>query len=305
MRKRWLSLLLVLLLLGTLVGCRDKELYSGSGPCIYYQNLAEDNLVKVSYEFPADTAAAVKKALADLTKQTTTKDYKSVFAEDLKVEKYEVVKSHVSLYLSPQYERLSRARRLLLQAAVVGTLTQIPAIASVEFFVNGKPLADSTGAPRGALYASDFVQNIGSSIHSTQEAGLVLYFANAAGTKLVPAEKTVRYNSNASVEKLVVDQLLKGPSAKNQLATLPEDATVLNVTVKERICYVNFSDTFNNSLLKINPELTIYSIVNSLVSLPQIDKVQISIDGSSDTRYQSIVDLSKPLTENKEIVESK
>ena len=84
---------------------------------------------------------------------------------------------------------------------------------------------------------------------------------------------------------------------------MPPETKLLGVTVKDGICYVNFDEGFQIAGYTINPELSIYSIVNSILENSSASQVQISINGKTDVMFQNTVDLSKPLTANKEFVE--
>ena len=53
------------------------------------------------------------------------------------------------------------------------------------------------------------------------------------------------------------------------------------------------------------PEVTIYSIVNSIIANGNAAKVQILIEGTSDAVFMNSIDLSKPLEWNADILEEK
>ena len=55
----------------------------------------------------------------------------------------------------------------------------------------------------------------------------------------------------------------------------------LSVTIKDGICYVNFDSTFLTGAYDVLPEVTVYSIVNSLVGGTEAQKVQITINGEN------------------------
>lgn len=113
----------------------------------------------------------------------------------------------------------------------------------------------------------------------------------------------MRYNSNMSVEKLVVEQLIKGPSMQEHQPVLPPETKLLGISVKDGICYVNFDDQFQSSVYGVNPELAIYSLVNSIVEAGNASQVQISVNGETDMKYQGVIDLSKPLSRNLDLEE--
>ena len=72
-------------------------------------------------------------------------------------------------------------------------------------------------------------------------------------------------------------------------------AALLSVTIKEGTCYVNFDSEFLNSVYDVRPEITIYSIVNSLLEGTNAGNVQIMVNGEKNVAYQETVDLSQPI----------
>ncbi len=125
----------------------------------------------------------------------------------------------------------------------------------------------------------------GSTLHTYQSVDLELYFANSEGDKLVTETEHVRYNSNTLKEKLIVEELMKGPFAETHKKVIPMDTVLLGVSVKDDICYVNFDNGFLN-MTDIQPEVTIYSIVNSIIRGGSASKVQILVNGDSNLKYQ-------------------
>ena len=105
-----------------------------------------------------------------------------------------------------------------------------------------------------------------------------------------------------SREKLIVEKLMQGPSGSDAYPTINPDANLLSVTIKDGICYVNFDSTFLTGAYDVLPEVTIYSIVNSLIEGTEAQQVQITINGEADAKYMEAVDLSQPLEEKEELV---
>ena len=77
---------------------------------------------------------------------------------------------------------------------------------------------------------------------------------------------------------------------------------MLNVTVKDGICYVNFNSAFLTQPYSVSAEATIYSIVNSLSELTGVNKVQISIEGDSSVIYKETISLTTPFERNLDLV---
>ncbi|MCC6095151.1 MAG: GerMN domain-containing protein, partial [Eubacterium sp.] len=124
------------------------------------------------------------------------------------------------------------------------------------------------------------------------------------GSKLVPETREVYYSSNEPIEMAVVQELIQGPSQNGHYPVFSTDTQVLSVTSQEGVCYVNFDDSVQNSILSISEEIPIYAIVNSLAETCHIKKVQFLIDGESDTVFRNSMDLGVQYTENKDLVAS-
>ena len=196
-------------------------------------------------------------------------------------------------------------RRLLLRASVVRTLTQLDSISYVTFTVNSIPLVDSDDEIVGSMGADDFVENPGEQINTSVKETLTLYFADKDGTGLEKQTRVIHYSSNIALEKLVVEQLIEGPKGSKLKATLPGTTKLINVSVADRICYLNFDSSFRNTIdNKLTEDVVLYSIVNSLTSLPTVDKVQISLDGENDGMLLYNYKLSDMYEFNKDIVDS-
>ena len=134
---------------------------------------------------------------------------------------------------------------------------------------------------------------------------LKLYFANADGTMLIATNRTMAYNTNISMEKLVVEQLLSGPAsdvADVVYPTINPNTKVLSISVKDGICYVNFDENFLTQIYSVSSDVAIYSIVNSLAELTQVNKVQISVNGETNIMFRESVSLSTIFERNLDLV---
>ncbi|WP_243765613.1 GerMN domain-containing protein [Extibacter sp. GGCC_0201] len=304
MRKKCMKCLCILLIAMLLPGCGRGRKPEISGTCIYYVSAEGTRLVKEAYDIKGDGAEAeVEAVLDDMQKEPEDEDCRSAFPEGIRAEDWKLDKGRLDLYFNESYKDIDTSSEILLRAAVVQSLVQIAGVDYVNFYIGGAPLTDNEGDEVGYMHAEDFVQNTGSSLHSYQLANLHLYYADKKGDKLGEEEVSVRYNSNMSIEKLVVEQLIKGPSMQEHQAALPPETKLLGISVKDGICYVNFDDQFQSAVYGINPELAIYSLVNSIVEAGNASQVQISVNGETDVKYQGVIDLGKPLSRNLDLEE--
>lgn len=305
MKKMKIAVLCLCVCLVFLGGCgRHKKSEESIETCIYYLNADGTGIIEEPYEIQGkEKKDQIENILKKMQQKPDSIDYKSVFPKGVHIEKWEVHNQGLKVWFNKNYSELDISTEVLLRAAVVKAFTQIEGIEYMEFYVEDKPITDRSGNEIGYMRGEDFIQNTGTSLHSYQLGNLNLYFANEKGDALVKEEVSVRYNSNTSAAKLIVEQLMKGPKGKGAHPTIPAGTKLLGVSVKDGICYVNFDEGFQNAEYRIDPKITIYSIVNSIVSGGEAEKVQILINGETNVRYQGTVNLSKPLSVNTELVE--
>lgn len=305
-RKRCYTIVCILLCLSLLAGCRKGKEPEEGESFICYVNTEDTALVKEKYEMKGENAEEkVQNLLNAMQKEPDSIEYKSVFPEKLKIQDWTLSDKKLDIHFNSTYEKMSAAKEVLLKAAVVQTLSQLSEVEYVCFFIENSPLTDNLGKEVGYMRAEDFVQNTGSLLYSYQVGELKLYFANEQGNALITENISVRYNSNTSIEKLIVEQLLKGPSREGLYPVIPPETKVLGVSVKDNVCYVNLDEGFLNNTYTIDPKITIYAIVNSIVDGGASSQVQILVNGESDITYMGTVDLSKPLSRDQNLVEEK
>lgn len=300
-KMKYIVLSLVLCIL--LAGCGRDEEREVEGTGIYYLNTEGTGLVKEKYSIKGDSAEEkIELLLEEMQKQTDCIDYVSPFPEDVQIENWEIKKNMLDIYFNVNYNKMESATEVLLRAAVIQTLTQVPEVEYIAFYAAGQPIMDDGGKEIGYQSEEDFVQNIGFTLHSYQKGELKLYFADQEGQKLVSEKVNVRYNSNMSVEKLIVEELIEGPMSSDLKPTFSNKTKVLGVSVKDGICYVNFDEDFLMNTVALDPNVTIYSLVNSIVEGGVATKVQILVNGETNVKYHETVDLSQPFSRNLEMI---
>ncbi len=290
--KKKIGVLLAILFCVLQCACGVQD--NTAGMYVYYLNADGNALLQETYP-----KTNVEGALEKLKSH-------SVLPKEVEVEKYKLSTGYLDIYFNSAYAELSKSTEVLVRAAIVQTMVQIDNVSFVSFYVDGQALTDSDGNAIGMMRAEDFVQSTGSSMESYQTTDLTLYFANKDGKQLSSSKKTeIRYNVNTSIERLVVEQLIKGTSASGTQSTVPKSTKILGVSVKEGICYVNLDSKFVTDSYDISPEVVIYSIVNSIIENGSVTKVQILIDGASDVVFKNTIDLSRPLEWNATLLEVK
>jgi len=202
------------------------------------------------------------------------------------------------IYFDQTYQSLTSTNEILFRASLVKTLIQVPTVKYVEFYVKNEPLTDSEGSEVGYMNAETFVDNTGGETTYYQTTRIPLYFTDASGKKLVKTTVDVVYDGTISLERLVVEQLIKGPGVIDGLPegtyypTLPDNITVVKTTTSDGICYVDLSEEFLTKRAEVSEDAALYSIVNSLCDLPNIKEVEFRINGSSQKYFDGVVSLN-------------
>jgi germination protein M len=253
----------------------------------------------------------VQEVIAQLLEQLKSapqdSSYRSAIPEDVTLKSFSCEEEQVVLDFDQTYQNLSPAREVLTRAAIVRTLCQVPEVNYVSFSVEGEPLLNQSGNPVGMMTQEQFIDNAGTEINAYEKVSLTLYFADESGTGLQAHTVECVYNSNISLDKLVVEQLVEGPedggSAENGYATMAPGTQIISVTTRDNVCYVNLGEDFMSAQGSVTPEVTIYSIVNSLAELSTVNKVQILINGDMNLVYKETIPLSQVFERNLEIID--
>lgn len=288
-KRRWIYILMVFLFL--LGGCNRKKEAEESEYAVYYLDRNENHINAVAYEAEAeksDREALVYELLEQMQIQTETIECIPAIA-GFTVKECFFHESQITLNLSEEYEMLAAPKEVLVRAAIVKTLTQVEGVELVVIQVNGKSLLDASGNTVGVMSKDTFIDNTGEDMKKYEEVTLTLYFANTTGDKLIEVKRTMRYNTNIALEKLVVEQLVYGPvdkKGKNNsttiLSALNPETKIIGVNIKDGICYVNLDNSFLTLPGNVTADVVIYSLVNSLTELPGVLKVQLAVNGETE-----------------------
>ncbi|MBE5911907.1 GerMN domain-containing protein [Pseudobutyrivibrio sp.] len=302
--KKILSFALILILALSTVACGKKG--EDDSAKIYYVNTDKDGVTAVDYEYKAeDTNGQITEALNMLAADTDSFDYMSTIPAGVNVEHWELDDTSFSLYLEGDYEALDPITEILVRAGIVKTLTQIDGVDSISLYVNNAPFADSNGEAVGAMTADTFIDDFGQETDALLSTNLTLYFSSADGMSLVSETRNVYYSRNVALEKVVMEQLLKGPDSSELLSTLPTGTKVNSISVSDNgVCIINFDGTLETAITGVTENVTLYSIVNSLTELDSIKQVQILVNGEAPHLSNLEVDLTSPIDRNEDIINS-
>lgn len=197
--------------------------------------------------------------------------------------------STLMLNVDKAYKELPVTTEVLVRAALVRTFTQIKAVSYVMINVEGEQLYDNAGEPVGRMNGEQFILSDGNAIHTHELAKVRLYFAGESGSDLIAAYREKHYATNVSLERLVVEELIAGPGgqAEGLYPSVNPNTKIINIITKDGICYVNLDENFLMVVNNVSTDVSIYAVVNSLVELSNVTKVQVLVNGQVPPGYQS------------------
>jgi germination protein M len=277
--KKTVSFLLVLLIMISLAACNNNNKASVETieVSVYYIDTKTSALVSEPYQLISkERDEQIKELLYMLKLNPENLLHKSAFPEVVTVKEFTFNEdSSLTINFEPNYSELPGIDEVLCRAAIVKTLSQIADVEYIQFAVNGQPLMDPNGKLVGIMTKDDFIDNTGT------ETKIKLYFANATGDGLVEYVTDITYTGSGSLEELVLKELMKGPTEIGMYPTIPAGTDLLQVEMKEGVCYLDFNGKFMEKIPKLKDEIAIYSVVNTLIELPYISKVQFLINGEA------------------------
>jgi len=139
-----------------------------------------------------------------------------------------------------------------------------------------------------------------------------LYFSDEDGTRLVREIRYVDMNEakqgTEQLASLLVKELVKGPSKTALKPTIPEGASLRSpVKLENRTAIVDMTKEFvdNHPGGKEAEEMTIFSIVNTLTELKDIEKVKFQINGKTQSEFKGGFRFDNEFPRNEALIDRK
>lgn len=280
------------LALVTACGSSREAVAEGSVP-VYYLNKDQTTIVSESYQPDAvllreeEADALIADLLERMAAPEDAANHAAAITEGM-VQSWSLEEGNLTIDLSADYGRLSGTQEILVRAALVNTMAEVRGVDGVAITADGEALRDADGEEIGSRSAEDYIFSSDSELRAYERVRLHLYFADESGTRLVDTYRTVVYNSNIAQERLVVEEVLKGPNTDVVYPTIDGNTQILSVTTRDGICYVNLDRSFLTDPYDVTSKVAVYSLVNSLTELSSVDSVQISVEGSTQASFMDI-----------------
>ena len=308
MKKLFSAVLALVLACSLLTGCtvetQEEKVDSGSNQYyLYYVNKDETKVVKERYQLEQESAEFMLQDFTGiLNAQEGSGDNLALLPSGVQLVTYRLNESLLELEFNSDYSKMSRAREILVRAGVARTFLQIPGVTGIKIFIESEELKDSKGQAVGVIDGNTFVEMWGSDKDAYRYDTFTLYFSDKTGEHLVAEQRNVYYKRILPRERVILEQLAKGPMVKGHYPTIPQETEILGVEVSDDVCYVDFSSAFSDSGIDIPVNTMIYSVVNSLLDTASADKVQISVEGDTEATLSDGTSLYSLFSKNTDLV---
>jgi len=262
---------------------------------VYYLNLEGNNLVKRDINIENIEKNKILNFLINkVIENPNEDDIRSAVRTGTKCIWIKQDKKMVSVNLSKEFYNEQNISDILSVGAIVKTLCSLDSVDSVSIFIESNPITNAEGEEMGVLKDTDFVFDA-DSLESDEEY-ITLYFSDENGEKLVSEIRKIKVPKGEVMEKLIVSELIEGPKSNNIFQVIPSGTKILSVETKEGVCFVNLSkEVITKHPGGVSAEtMTVYSIVNSLTELANVNKVQILIDGEIHEVFNHIL-INEPI----------
>lgn len=125
---------------------------------------------------------------------------------------------------------------------------------------------------------------------------LTLYFSDQDATELRAERRNVPHTNDPA--RTAMEELLAGARTPGLVSLIPAGTKLKSFSVQQGIAYVDLSGDILNTPNRgsTSENLIIASIVNTLTEFPNIEKVQLLIEGKEQETLYGHMDLSQPFT---------
>ncbi len=125
-----------------------------------------------------------------------------------------------------------------------------------------------------------------------EDEDIILYYSDNQGTGLHRETRTVSYD-DAHNPEAVLKELFKGTQNTTYTNVIPDTVIINSCSLKNGVCTVDLSVEFIEIQGTAAQEMAMYSIVNTLCEMEEVDKVQYLIDGEKVELF-GYFDLASP-----------
>ncbi len=272
---------------------------------VYYLNSSKLGIEPVTKRYDSslskeDIIAAVYKVFSD-SQQSSKSTLVSAKPENVEIQNYNLDdQGLLTVSFSPEYKDLTNIEEINFKAAFVWTFTDLEFIKKIKFEIDGYPYTTANTTVIDYFDRTNVIVEPTIALDIAVQREIVLYYGIQSDDQklyLTSEPRTATTQEGVAIEEVIVSELIKGSEDGNK-SLIPSDVRIRQVKRENSICFIDLDESFlKGNLTEREQKLRVYSLVNSLTELSNVDKVQILINAKKTKGFDAI-DISKPLKRN-------
>ena len=302
--KKIISLLMAVLLMMGVCACSDKGNnmieYEAE---IYYADVGKNSLSAEKVKVKVNTINELYDAvLSKMLEGPVSQSLMPVIPAGTKVLGVELKDKLLTIDFSKEIYVENESESILIRTSILRTMTAMNEITAVELLVEGEKMKNTYGEEIGILNQEDIVYD--TELEIEEKKYVKLYFSDLKSENLIAEAREITVSPKETMEMRIIKELLKGPVNPNLMKTIPGETKILSVETKEGVCFVNLSQEFKSRHTggSAGEMMTVYSIVNSLTELENVDKVQFLVEGQKLEVFIHMI-FNEPFVRDPELIQ--
>ncbi len=285
MIKRFFAVLLVVSVLMGVAAC-DKQNKKATEPLsVYYVNSGKyeeggEYIEAVEYEISSGDDL-VNNALEYLSNPPAESGFTSALIKGTRIYSYALEGDSIDVALSPAYLLLNDFEKSVVKCCITLTLCGIGEIESVNIYVDEKLVEERLDVSMMIIADTDT---------NELEKRISLYFPETNLNFLQTEYRVLTVGRDTLLAEYVVEELINSTQTEGLVGSMPMGTKLISAEMKNRVCTINLSEEFvtNRPESASGQRMTVYSIVNSLTNLDNIEKVRFLVEGKQSNAYEYI-----------------
>lgn len=277
--KKIILIFLSLFLMVSVSSCGFKNSNAEYEAEIYYANSEKTQLLAEKRNVSTKGKEVYEAVMEEMLKAPKSQALNKVIPDHAQILGVERKGENLKIDFTKEIYTENETENILIRTAILRTMTSIDGIESIELWVEGEPMRNALGKLIGILNKEDIVYDTNPDLG--EKKYIKLYFSDKDAQSLVAESREIDNTQKDTLEMRVIKELLKGPVNSSLVKTIPQETKILSVETKEGVCFVNLSQDFiaKHPGGSAGEMMTIYSVVNSLTELEEVEKVQFLVEG--------------------------
>ncbi len=287
--KRILSLLLCFALALPLFGCAGQSGQTARVPGNFYYRRTEtaygttDGVISSEVRELDGISSDVDALLAAYFSGPESGELESPFPRDSQVHAWELSGQTLSLTMNESFSALTGVELSIACVCVAKTFLGLLPITQVRFQAESGLL----GGEKAVTLSEESISLYDDSLTQSRTE-FTVYYTDRQRRYLIAQEITVNLATEDDLIACLIEAMMTPPEGSNLYSALPSETQLLDYSVDDGLCTVNFSPEFERSgWSRVEAQrLTLLSVVNTLTQLEEITQVEFCTEGNLLVQYQ-------------------